>query len=179
MSKSLGNIVTVHEIVEKYHPDVLRMLVPVSLLAETPLGVFVNPALNINTLPELIAAMRAGQHADIECNTGVVARLQIKHGIADVDHTAHIGNAGRFHAMKNHVRRGTPLLHLITTDHGVNHTLAPAQRIEEQMCRLPVKPGVECNAHTALPQRIDHFARARHGFDGAVKAPGQRHPGAA
>ncbi len=27
MSKSLGNIVTVHEIVEKYHPDVLRMLV--------------------------------------------------------------------------------------------------------------------------------------------------------
>ena len=27
MSKSLGNIITVHEIVEKYNPDVLRMLV--------------------------------------------------------------------------------------------------------------------------------------------------------
>ena len=40
-------------------PDVLKLLVPVGLLAETPLMVVVNPALNINTLGELIAYAKA------------------------------------------------------------------------------------------------------------------------
>jgi tripartite-type tricarboxylate transporter receptor subunit TctC len=40
-------------------PDTLKQLTSVSLMAETPLGIFVNPALNINTVAELIAQMRA------------------------------------------------------------------------------------------------------------------------
>lgn len=40
-------------------PDVQKLLVPVSLMVETPLGIFVNPALKINTVAELIAQMRA------------------------------------------------------------------------------------------------------------------------
>jgi tripartite-type tricarboxylate transporter receptor subunit TctC len=40
-------------------PDVLKQLVPVGLMVETPLGIFVNPALKINTVPELIAQLRA------------------------------------------------------------------------------------------------------------------------
>ena len=40
-------------------PDVQKLLVPVSLMVETPLGIFVNPGLKINTVAELIAQMRA------------------------------------------------------------------------------------------------------------------------
>jgi tripartite-type tricarboxylate transporter receptor subunit TctC len=40
-------------------PDTLKQLTAVSLMAETPLGIFVNPSLNINTVPELIAQLRA------------------------------------------------------------------------------------------------------------------------
>ncbi len=40
-------------------PDTLKQLTSVSLMAETPLGIFVNPSLNINTVAELIAQMRA------------------------------------------------------------------------------------------------------------------------
>ena len=57
--------------------------------------------MRMRCLFQLDTRMRAGQHVDIPKHASAVCGLQIQHGIADVHHTADVGDACCFHRVKD------------------------------------------------------------------------------
>ena len=96
---------------------------------------------------------------------GVVARLQVEHGVANTHHPVHAGDAGLFHGPEDEVRRGASLRNVVTADNRIDHPVLPADRFYDEVGRYAIETGIERDLDAALAQQLEYSDGACDRFD--------------
>lgn len=67
----------------------------------------------------------------------------------------HAGHAGGLHGVEDEIWSGPSLLHVVTTDHGIDDTFAPVQCRQQQLGDISIEARSQCHTSTSSPQIVE------------------------